>query len=107
MLERAKSMWHQLKGWPPGERFERFHHEYTEHWTGWRKLLLVGAAIVSFVIGVILAFIPGPAVVFFALTAALVAVLSHWVAKRFDLAELKVRELVERFKHRHDARRRT
>jgi len=41
------------------------------------------------------------------LTAALVAVLSHGVAKRFDLAELKVRELVERFKHRHDARRRT
>jgi hypothetical protein len=42
---------------------------------------------ISSVRHVVLVFIPGPAVVFFALTAALLGAQSRWVARQLDAAE--------------------
>ena len=55
-----------------------------------------GAAVVSLAVGVVLAFVPGPAVVFFALTAALLAAQSAWLARRLDAAEIWVRHVLHR-----------
>jgi hypothetical protein len=94
VLNKLKAEFRELKQYPPGERFSRFHERHSRAQSAWVKpLLLVGAA-VSFVIGVILAFIPGPAILFFAITAALIATQNKWVAKEFDRAELAIRRLL-------------
>lgn len=105
MMARLKAVLKQLMAWPGGRRFRNFHREYAEHCSGWTRFWLVVAAVVSFLIGVVLAFIPGPAVVFFALTCALLAVLSPWAARRFDVVELYLRRHFRRFR-RWRARRR-
>jgi hypothetical protein len=48
-------------------------------------------ALLSFAIGVVLAFIPGPAVVFFALSATLLATQSLRVARILDRTEVWLR----------------
>lgn len=53
-------------------------------------------AAVSFVVGVVLAFVPGPAVVFFALTAALLAAQSTWIARHLDAGEMWLRRVLHR-----------
>jgi hypothetical protein len=98
MLARTKVMLRELMAWPCGRRFRNFHRAHAERCSGWARVGLVLAAVVSFVIGVVLAFIPGPAVVFFALTCALLAVLSPWAARRFDVFELYVRRYGRRFR---------
>ena len=60
-------------------------------------MLTMLAAASCFAVGVVLAFIPGPAVVFFGLTAALSATQSRWVAERLDHAELYLRALWKRW----------
>ena len=54
-------------------------------------MLYLAGAIASFAVGVVLVFIPGPAFVFFILSAALLATQSQWVARRLDDLELKIR----------------
>ena len=105
MVARLKAVLRRLMAWPAGRRFRNFHGAYAEHCSGWARFSLVVAAVVSFLIGVVLAFIPGPAVVFFALTCALLAVLSPWAARRFDVIELYARRHYRRFR-RWRARRR-
>jgi cobalamin synthase len=105
MIGRAKAVLRQLMAWPHGRRFRNFHRTYAERCSGWTRIGLMVAALVSFLIGVVLAFIPGPAVVFFALTCALLAVLSPWAARRFDVLELYLKRYYRRFR-RWRARRR-
>jgi cobalamin synthase len=105
MIGRVKAVLRQLMAWPHGRRFRNFHRTYAERCSGWTRIWLMVAALVSFLIGVVLAFIPGPAVVFFALTCALLAVLSPWAARRFDVLELYLKRYYRRFR-RWRARRR-
>jgi hypothetical protein len=98
-----KTMWLELRASPAGVRFRHFHREYSRRCTRWHKLLLVVAASLSFGCGLVFAFIPGPAVVFFAFTCAAVAVLSSAVARRFDRMELRVRRIIRRWRHRPSA----
>jgi hypothetical protein len=104
MFAKIKQKWNELKKLPPGTRFEKFHEQQREQ-SRWVKVAYLGGALVSFAIGVILAFIPGPAVVFFALTGALIATQSRWAAKQLDRGELKGRELWERFQTWRNRRR--
>ncbi len=110
MVARVKTVLRQLMAWPPGRRFRNFHHAHAERCSGWTRCWFVAAAVISFAIGVVLAFIPGPAVVFFALTCALLAVLSPWAARRFDVLELYLHRYYRRFRRwrarRRDARAR-
>lgn len=105
MFQRAKQLWHEFRSRPPGVRFRGTHREYARHCRGWVKVLLLVAAVISFAIGVVLAFIPGPAVVFFAITCAICALLSGAVARLFDRTELKLRRLIRRYRARRAARR--
>jgi hypothetical protein len=94
MLAHPRATWNELKRLPAGHRFE-MHYE-REH-SAKRKvspLELVAhwaAVIVCVAIGIVLVFIPGPAVVFFALAAALAAAHSRTAARALDVIEVKIR----------------
>jgi len=100
MFARARHMWTELRRGPTGRRFRRFHRDHAHHRTGWARCLTWLVAVVSFVIGVVLMFIPGPAVVFFALTCALVATQSHWTAGWLDRSEMRLRAIWRRYRRR-------
>jgi hypothetical protein len=85
----------KLREAAPGRRFTEFNQRMRRDSPSWIRPFYLGAAIVSFVIGVVLAFIPGPAILFFALAAALVAAQSSWLAERLDRAEVRVREWLD------------
>jgi uncharacterized membrane protein YbaN (DUF454 family) len=83
--------WRALKRSRPGYRFqdrhERIRNSGDENGVRARVMRLVIAA-VSFVIGVALTVIPGPAVVFFLITAALLASESLRLARWLDIGEV-------------------
>lgn len=90
--------WLHLPAGRPGERFRNRYHQH--HRSGHRGLagmivrfLLAG---VCTVIGFILVFIPGPAIVFFLLAGALLA--TDWlpVAKLLDWGEVRARRIWKR-----------
>ena len=86
--------WTELKASQPGERFEDAYHRQKRTGQGRsaaERLLRPILALLSFAIGVVLAFIPGPAVVFFALSATLLATQSLRVARALDQTEVWLR----------------
>src|SRR3954452_13135603 len=94
MLERAKRTWRELKGSPAGHRFEMHHRRERERRGGSsppRRAISLVAAIAALVIGIVLVFIPGPAILFFAVAAALLATQSLAVARALDWMELEGR----------------
>jgi hypothetical protein len=97
MLAKVKQTFQRLKSFEPGERFQAFHREQQQQSVGVRILFFV-LAFVTFAIGVVLAFIPGPAVLFFAMTGALLATQSEGVAKLLDRGEVKGRSWFESLK---------
>jgi hypothetical protein len=86
--------WTELKASKPGERFQDTYHRQKQADRGrsaaarWLRPIV---ALLSFAIGVVLAFIPGPAVVFFALSATLLATQSLYVARALDRTEVWLR----------------
>lgn len=87
MFRKLKATWTALKNHEPGTRFEMVHREQQGK-PVWVKVVFLGLALVAFAIGVVLAFIPGPAVVFFALSGALLSTQSRWVARTLDKGEV-------------------
>jgi hypothetical protein len=91
----AREYWQHFRSAPAGERFERQYREQREAdknrspLARWVKPIL---AAIAFAIGVVLVFIPGPAVVFFAIAATCVASKSLTVARGLDRAEVWARE---------------
>jgi len=90
MLTHLKARWHELMQFAPGERFEKFHVAEQQR-SRWVRFAYLGAAIALLPVGVLFAFIPGPAVLFFALSAALFATQSLWLARRLDSGEVVLR----------------
>jgi hypothetical protein len=87
MFESIKATLRRLGKYEPGERFGAFHREQ-RHKPAWVKALFFGLAFVAFAVGVVLAFIPGPAVLFFFLAGALLSTQSRFVAEKLDKAEV-------------------
>jgi hypothetical protein len=87
VLGRLETLWKRLRKLPPGERFQSIHREQRNRSPA-VKAALFGIALVSFAGGLVLMFIPGPAVLFFALAGALLATQSLWVARRLDQGEV-------------------
>jgi hypothetical protein len=87
MLDKLKAEWQELKRAPSGQRFVQCHERHQARDAPYLKPLLFFAAIFSFVVGVVLVFIPGPAILFFAISGALLAAESHAVASAFDKVE--------------------
>ena len=87
--------WHLLPSGRPGERFRNRYHQHQQSKNRGLggmilRFLLAGLALV---VGFILVFIPGPAVLFFLIAGALLA--SDWlpVARLLDWGEVHVRRI--------------
>jgi len=92
MFSALREQWQKLKRLPAGERFQSFHREQQKK-SVWVKVAYAALSLVLFAVGVVFAFIPGPAVVFFALSAALLAAQSATIARLLDRGEVKSRRL--------------
>lgn len=91
-----RQRWDEFRRAEPGTRFQRFHDEQQSRQKPWTRVAYIVVAVISLGVGVVLAFVPGPAVVFFALTAALLAAQSAWLARHLDSAEIWVRQALHR-----------
>jgi hypothetical protein len=107
MFNGLKAEWWRFRSAPVGHRFVACYERHQAREAAWMKPVLFFLAIFSLVIGIVLAFIPGPAILFFAISGALFAAESRLVATTFDRVEAwgqpKVTGLISRHKHR-DAR---
>jgi hypothetical protein len=97
MFSTLKKALERLKNHEPGERFGAFHREQKDR-PVWVKVAFFAAAFVSLGVGVVLAFIPGPAVLFFALGGALLSTQSRFVAETLDKLEVWARRQIASFK---------
>ena len=97
MLSALRKQWRELKSLPPGKRFQSFHQAQEKKGIG-VKIAYAVLSVVLFGLGVLFAFIPGPAVVFFALCAAALAAQSAWIARQLDRGEVKGREVAHRLR---------
>ena len=93
MWKRIKKTFERFKKHEPGERFGAFYREQRRR-PGWVKVAFFALAFVAFAVGIVLAFIPGPAVLFFALALALLSVQSRFVARTLDRGEVQGRKIV-------------
>jgi hypothetical protein len=87
MFDEIKATLRRLGKNEPGERFGAFHREQQGKPLG-VKVAFFALAFVAFAIGVVLAFIPGPAVLFFMLSGALLSTQSRFVAETLDKLEV-------------------
>lgn len=97
MGQTLQQRWRGLTAGQPGRRFEdRYAAARKARRSGsWghrlTRLLLLVVALGALVVGLVLAFIPGPAVVFFFLAATLLAAESRGLARLLDWGEVKLR----------------
>lgn len=100
VFSRLQNQWNQLKRSPPGTRFRnrynRNHCPGHNHQRPWRRVAVIAMSAVLTVIGIVLVFIPGPAIVFFFLAGALLAEQSCAIARAMDWLELRLRSLARR-----------
>jgi hypothetical protein len=97
MTSTLRSEWRILRRAAPGRRFQESYaasRRHPDHGTFVRRAVRLGLAVIAMAIGVVLVFLPGPAVVFFALTGALLATESLTVARVLDWSELRLRAAV-------------
>jgi hypothetical protein len=94
LKRKTRETWEEMKDDPPGERFQRHHRRRQAEETreGQLKRWTICAALIG--VGIVLMFIPGPAVVMFGLAGALLAEDSLRVARALDWSELRIRALV-------------
>jgi hypothetical protein len=100
----TRKLWDQLRASRAGKRFQHFHDAQGARRLGWARALTLLAVVLCLAIGVVLAFIPGPAILFFALAAALTATQSRWLACKLDRAEIYVHALWRKHKRRRRQR---
>ena len=93
MFSKLKATWRALKKHEPGTRFETFHRQQKRK-PVWVKVVYFALVFAAFAVGVVLAFIPGPAVVFFAVSGALLSTQSRWVARALDKGEVWGRKVL-------------
>lgn len=96
MLERLQALWREFTRGTPGrrfqERFERSHRRSRRtRWT--TRIIRVILAALAIAVGLVLAVLPGPAVLFFLAAGMLLAAEWLWVAKFLDWLEVRVRRL--------------
>jgi hypothetical protein len=87
MFRTIKATLRDLKRHEPGTRFEAFHRTQQQK-PVWVEVAFFVLAFVAFAAGVVFAFIPGPAVLFFALSGALLSTRSRFIARNLDKGEV-------------------
>ena len=91
--------WKNLSDGTPGHRFQdRYRAQRRASPRGGlvRRLVHLFLALVAIAIGVVLAFIPGPAILFFFIAGALLASDWLWLARTLDWLEVKLHALWKR-----------
>lgn len=96
MSSKPKMRWQALRRGRPGRRFQ---DRYTasrgaDRGNFWSRLARIGLAALAIAVGIVLVFIPGPAVLFFAIAGALLASESRMVARFMDWNEVWIRKAV-------------
>lgn len=90
----VRDHWRDLKQGRPGHRFQdRYEHaQRKKRGPGaGKRVARLAASIVLLAIGLVLTFIPGPAILFFFLAGGLLATESRVVARAMDWIEVKLR----------------
>jgi Flp pilus assembly protein TadB len=106
-LAQLKRQWSEFKRLEPGTRFQTQHDRHRRSAAGKspvRRAAYLVLAIVCLAVGVVLVVIPGPAVLFFAIAAGLLAIQSRVVARACDSGEIRLRRALaaaKRWKRRH------
>src|SRR5688572_14221670 len=97
MAATLKSEWRMLRRGKPGSRFldryETSHRNKNKRSVVGRVIRIV-IAVAALAIGVVLVFIPGPAILFFFIAGSLLAAESRALARALDWSEVKLRKLV-------------
>jgi hypothetical protein len=97
MAHSLMQRWHALTGGSPGRRFEdRYEAARAARLRGgWShrltRLLRLVIAVLALGVGLLLAVMPGPAILFFLLSGSLLAAESRGVARLLDRAEVRLR----------------
>lgn len=96
MLESLQAHWREFTRGTPGrrfrERYERGHRRNLRtQWT--TRIIRVVLAVTAIAIGLVLAVLPGPAVLFFLAAGMLLAAEWLWAAKLLDWLEVRLRRL--------------
>jgi hypothetical protein len=89
--------WQDLKRGRPGRRFQdRYERARAEESRGGavKRVAMIALAIVCLLIGIVLAVMPGPAVLFFFLAGGLLATESRIVARAMDWLEVRLRKII-------------
>lgn len=97
MIAKLKRQWTALRRARPGHRFEERYEaaqRKENRASFFARVLRFTLATVALAIGVVLVFIPGPAILFFALSGALLASESRAVARFLDWCEVKIRAVM-------------
>ncbi|HTO03936.1 MAG TPA: hypothetical protein VL069_09555 [Opitutus sp.] len=92
------SEWKTLKRGRPGHRFEdRYdaHRRTKNRRTMLGRVARMGLAVVAIAVGVVLMFIPGPAILFFLIAGGLLAAESRGVARGLDWGEVRIRRIAK------------
>lgn len=96
MIGKLKEKWRKFRQGQPGRRFqdryERKRHANQKRSLYW-KIFQVALALGLLLIGVVFVFIPGPAILFFAIGASMLATQSRRIARLLDWTEVKIRGL--------------
>lgn len=101
MADTLAQRWHALTGGSPGRRFEDRYEaaRAARRRGGWShrlgRVLRLVLALLAFAIGLVLAVMPGPAILFFLLSGSLLATESRGVARILDRNEVRLRALWE------------
>jgi hypothetical protein len=104
VIRSARKHCHDLLAGRAGRRFQHFHNAHKAKRVGWARCLTWLAILVSLIVGVVLVFIPGPAVVFFAFAAALTSTQSLSLARKLDRSELYTRAVWRKHQRRRRER---
>jgi Ni/Co efflux regulator RcnB len=97
-LKRLEQDWREFKAYKPGRRFQeryRQHHASNAKASALRRIGSWLLVVVFTGIGIVLVFIPGPAVVFFFLAAGIVATQSAAAARALDSLEMASRRALK------------
>ncbi len=93
MKRSLKDDWGSLKRSKPGQRFQDRYdrHKKAGRKAPWKRVLNLALALLSLVIALVLAVIPGPAILFFFISGSLLATESRFIAVCLDGLEILLR----------------
>jgi hypothetical protein len=105
MFATVKRRWHAKLRGRPGHRFQDRYARAKQRrgGAGIRRIVNVVLAAVVFAVGIVFVFIPGPAVLFFAIAGALLAAESLTIARAMDALELQLRAGWRWFRRHRDS----